>query len=825
MSLAQGHRSPAFQPEIQGLRAIAVIAVLVFHVWPTKLTGGYVGVDVFFVISGYLITGLLLREFRETGSINLASFYARRVRRLLPAAALVLFSVAALSALLPSVRLHNTGVEILASTFYVQNWWLASQAVEYLAADDAPSILLHFWSLSVEEQYYIVWPLLLLGVSSIIPRTRRSRELGFGVFVTSVFLLSLAYSVYATSSNPGLAYFATTTRAWELALGGLIACFGTQIQLSPRGKSMATALGLVMIAFTAYVFDEKTSFPGFLALLPTVGAALVIVGCGGRGRYSPGALLASRPMQYIGDLSYSLYLWHWPVIILYGLVAGRQLTVLDGAVVSAISLALAHQTKDLVEDRYRHAIGARGRDGALLTAVVCFAITAASGTWVYGNSASREASAAHKIAASDYPGAAALLTDVAAKEGIPYLPSYNSARADKSDAYGRCIAASGQSEPYICHYGRSDAPVKIAIVGDSHAVHWFPALKEVAEHNKWAIMGVTKSACAFGAQPVQGKRGAPLDDCTAWSHKSLELLKDAKPDLVISSQSIAHMAVGTNDKERSAELIGKGLAKSWKSLLASGIHVMGIKDTPWMGANIPDCLSKPGAMPSDCSRPRAEAVGFRTDPIEIGGRLVPQVTILDVSNGICGPTICEPIVGNILVWRDSHHLTSTFSRTLAPYLDGAVKNAMRASSGSFVVWEPGIPAAAGWHLGAEGGSGAVERADEEVASKAVTESVDFAFENEILYDRIGRTAQGRQQREIFILVKGASYVDLLPQLKAAMRLKGYEVVRERSSKGGLRLDFASGNERAWSAHVTSAEARPTLVKRGATASVYLTWVF
>jgi peptidoglycan/LPS O-acetylase OafA/YrhL len=819
-----GHQSRAFQPEIQGLRAIAVLAVLMFHIWPSALAGGYVGVDVFFVISGYLITGLLLREFKETGSLDLASFYARRVRRLLPAAALVLFAVAALSGLLPSVRLETTGIEILASTFYVQNWWLASQAVDYLAADDAPSILLHFWSLSVEEQYYIFWPIMLVSVAAVAPRVR-PKEFVFGAFVALVFFLSIAYSVYATSHNPGLAYFATTTRAWELALGGLVACFVSKDLLSPAGKSTATAVGLAMIALAAYYFDERTPFPGFFALLPTVGAALVIAGCGGESRYSLNPLLTSRAMQYVGDISYSLYLWHWPILILYGLVAARQMTTLDGGVVAVISFALAHQTKDLVEDRYRHPGRVSMHRKTILTVVACFAVSITSGAWVYVRSGSSVGVVDPKIASSGHPGGAALLSGVVAEKGVPYIPSANSARADKSDAYGKCIAANGQSEPYICHYGVKDASVRIAIVGDSHAVHWFPALREAAKHNGWAILGIAKSACAFGSQPVQGKRGTSFDDCTDWSRNALELLKEVKPDLVISAQSIASMAVGADDKERSAELIGKGLAESWRALLASGIPVLAIKDTPWMGANIPDCLSKPGAQPDDCARPRTKAVGFRPDPMDIGAKLVPRVTLLDVSSGICGPSMCEPVVGNVLVWRDSHHLTATFSRTLAPYLGIAVKKAMQAhNNGSRIVWKSGSSLAPDWSPDAKIRPHISERVDAST-SKAAQEKVDLSVEHDVLYDRIGKTSQGRRQREIFILVKDVSYADLLSQLKAAMQHKGYKLVRERPSKGGTRLDFAFGNERAWSAHVTSADVRPMLVKRGATAAVYLTWAF
>lgn len=810
----------AYKPEIQGLRAIAVSAVLAFHVWPGWVTGGYIGVDVFFVISGYLITGVLLRDFALSGSIDLGRFYARRIRRLLPAAAAVLIAIAVAIPLLPEVRWRTTGAEILASTLYVQNWWLAAQSVDYLASDDAPSVLLHFWSLSVEEQYYIAWPLVLLSVARLVPRMRAKPELAFGILIGLVFVSSLAYSVYLTPRNPGHAYFATTTRAWELALGGLLALWLGRAVLPAWLRESGTVLGTVLVGGAAFAYGEETPFPGIAALIPTIGAAAMIAGAGASSRLSLNRILASRPLQYVGDISYSLYLWHWPVVIFYSLLANRPLGMADGVIVVAISVALAHQTKDLIEDRFRFPRAHR-RKGAALVAAASLGLSLAAGATVLMRAPVSE-QVLPVVLRAEYPGAASLLSGEAVVPNVPYVPAMTAARADRSDAYGRCIVAPGETEPEICAYGDPNASVHIAIVGDSHAVHWFPALQALAEQNQWRVSGISKSACAFGAQPVANKAGAPMEDCAEWSRKALSLLLKLKPNLVISAQSIGHKAIGSINKDQSADKIGAGLAESWSQLVRSGSKVMVIKDTPWMSRNIPDCLSKPGATPADCSRPRSAAIDFRRDPLVVGATLSPEVTLVDVTNGVCGPEVCEPIVGNVLVWRDSHHLTATYAKTLAPYLKESIVAVLARSSGRAIVWQPGIIDM----MVAGRSAPPVARQPVAVrtpASAATDQSVpSFTFPHTTLYERVGSTQQGGSQKQVFIAALGPSYHLLVQQVKEDMVNQGYRLEQEVPSRGGARLDFTLPGGQRWSAHVTGVEGRPRLVAKGGTGAVYLT---
>ncbi|TDD98819.1 acyltransferase family protein, partial [Jiangella asiatica] len=380
----RAERREGFRADIEGLRAVAVGLVLAYHAGLPWVPGGFVGVDVFFVISGFLITGLIVREVETTGRLRLARFYARRIRRLLPATAVVLAATAALTvAVLPPVRWAQTAGDIAAAAGYVVNWRLAGDAVDYLSADAPPSPVQHFWSLAVEEQFYLAWPLLIIAVVWAHRRFgRRSsprRALVAGLAVIAV--PSLAWSVHLTATSPGQAYFVSTTRAWELAIGAALALAATRLARLPhRSATVAAWAGLGAIAVAALTYDATTAFPGHTALLPTLGAAAVIAAGTTTHRTSPGALLGTAPMRFIGGLSYSLYLWHWPLLM--AATAGwGGLSTAQGLLVVTASIVPAWLTHRLVEAPIHHARALATHParafavGALATAV---ALTAAA---------------------------------------------------------------------------------------------------------------------------------------------------------------------------------------------------------------------------------------------------------------------------------------------------------------------------------------------------------------------------------------------------------------------------------------------------------------
>lgn len=593
--------------EIQGLRALAVLLVLAYHIRPEWVPGGYVGVDVFFVISGYLITGLLLRELRDKGSISLTNFYARRIKRLLPAATFVLICTAAASIFfLPQTRWVETSNEIIASALYFENWWLYFKEVDYLAAGYSSPVR-HYWSLSVEEQFYIFWPIALLLVSRI-------HKAAVAVFIAFSIAASLSWSVIASLLDAGTSYFSSLTRIWELALGGMIALIPR-----PKIKGFLTA-GLIAIFIAAFLYGDGTLFPGFAALLPTLGAVAVIMG-------SSSVLLSSRPMQYLGDSSYSLYLWHWPVIVFYS-----PRSLLDCLVVILISILLAGLSKRFIEDpfRYSKTLFSRRRY-SFGAAIVCVCVSALSAGVVntYANSPiNKEIKPAPTEAKNDIPSLY--------KDG--------------------CHADEKTSEAKRCIYGEGET---VVLVGDSHAAQWLPALQEIGE---WKIITFTKSSCPFSGTRTYLRKN-PYESCDIWYRNVLEEIKRIKPKYVFTSQYVGHLVVGSKTREESVQLFSQSLSKTWGELIGIGTKVIAIRDTPNIKVFDPaDCMALKSV--EECTLGRGEAFKYG-DPIIEAAKITHGVLLVDLSDSICRADACRPVENGILVYRDVNHLTATYVRSLA----------------------------------------------------------------------------------------------------------------------------------------------------------------
>lgn len=650
------------RPEIQGLRAIAVVSVFLFHIWPAGLPGGYVGVDVFFVISGYLITGGLFREARSNGTISLSRFYARRAMRLLPAATLVLIVVAAGTVLLPETRWEETSFEIAASAIYLQNWALASLSVDYLGSENFASPVQHYWSLSIEEQFYIFWPALIIAGITIARRFDKSFRAALAVTFGITFAVSLACSVLITASEPERAYFLTHVRIWELALGGLLYLSLGHWRPSERKRAILGVSGLAAIILACFLFSRDTAFPGAAALLPTAGAAMVIFGADARG-LSAFTLLKSGPLQYIGNRSYSIYLWHWPLIVFYGVFLDRNLNWADGFVVAAATVALSHFSFLLVEMPFRNgyasgAIGAKPLRLGLASILTC--LIAAGGVHLVAWRAERSLD-------ERYPGPYALLDRVQVQSGLEPIPSLSQVKKDLPVVYRLgCHQNQSDSQPLSCTLGdpNNRGRFHLVVTGDSHAAQWIPALQVLANKNGWRLTTFTKSNCPFARTRVLNKNKI-YTSCAEWREKVIESLLILSPDVVVTSQYRNYLQV-PNDDDTDGSMTD-GLRKVWSQLKKRGIRVVAIRDTPYMGMRDkgpPECLA---ARQDSCAVPRNQALSG-ADPIIAAAAVVPGVQLVDMTDAICGMELCEPVVGNIVVWRDKHHLSATYATALAEHL-------------------------------------------------------------------------------------------------------------------------------------------------------------
>ncbi|MBR8743344.1 acyltransferase family protein [Nocardiopsis sp. MG754419] len=672
-----GASATRFRPEVQGLRALAVLLVLVYHLEPELLPGGYVGVDVFFVISGFLITSLLLREATEHGRVSLSRFYVRRVRRLLPAATLVLLVTGAVSlVVLPVTRLGDTAAQLLASALWVENLYLADQALDYLAAESPPSPVQHFWSLSVEEQFYLVWPLLFLGWA-LCRRRWRAGTGALTLVLAAVFAGSLTCSALMTASGDAGAYFWPVTRAWELAAGGLLAVLMARRALPERLRLPLGWLGLGAIVASALLYDSATPFPGYTALLPVLGSAAVIAAERPSGP-AVSVPLSTRPARFFGDISYSLYLWHWPVIIVALELLDRDtLGPLGIVAAGGLSILLAWATKVCVEDPVaRHGLVRTGRTALVmaLSGIVMVALVAA----VAWSRVDRVASVEFDPTVHVGPEA---LEDRATSSELPY-PSPIDAEDDVPRTYDDdCQAGFDDADPsQWCEYGPDDATATVVITGDSHSLQWFPALEELAEERGWRLVVLSKSACAF-TDVLVGRDGEPYDECLEWNRAAVDEILEIEPDLLFTSSSVKGRPYGIGDGggDETRRVMAEGMAELWRDVTESGVPVLAVRDTPRVSTEVLECLAANTDDPTACDRPAAEALET-DDPQELAVEEVEEAQIVDLTDRFCVEDTCAVVIGNVLVYRDSHHITETYARLLADDLGERMDQALSRTS-------------------------------------------------------------------------------------------------------------------------------------------------
>ncbi|MET8760218.1 acyltransferase family protein [Lentzea sp. NPDC004782] len=685
-----GWKNSAFRTDVQALRAIAVLAVVVNHFWPDGLTGGYVGVDVFFVISGFLITSHLDHEIIRTSRVRLARFYARRVRRLLPAAFLVLaFSVVTAYFLLPYPRWTATAEESFAAAYYWENWLLAAKSVNYSAQSQAASLVQHYWSLSVEEQFYLFWPLLLVGLFKL---GRRSWVVT-GVAVLGT--LSLGLSVYYTAVSPSAAYFITPVRVWEFAIGAGVALASTRLVLPRAAAELAAFAGLAMIIATAFLYDDHTPFPGSPALVPAAGTGLVIISGMRAGRQWHTPLTASRPVQFVGDISYSLYLWHWPVVLLApfalsGLVDGSTLGTPWRLGLLALSLVLAWATKVLVEDRGM-SWGPLTRStkltfGGMLVGITVVAVLAGGLQWTYLRhvaQAERDPAAGRN---SPCHGAGAMIA--ANGCATPFGPARVTVMGPANE-YWRWAPECAPEEwvtlgaykhnMATCDFsGGSATAEKVWVVGDSHAQHWQPAIFEIARARKWVLRISYLGGCPFADVRISEFRGGSVtgqeaERCANWSKRVTDMIADDKPSLVVTSFFSRREIVDDKSGRSQAEQYRAGLQPLWRKWTDAGIHVVVLADPPFNEeVRSTDCVTLNPANPELCAVPRELA--HPTDPMVQAARTAanPGVTLIDLTDYFCDRQKCYAVVGNVAVYYDLNHLNSEFSRSLAPVISKAI---------------------------------------------------------------------------------------------------------------------------------------------------------
>ena len=603
--------------EIQGLRALAATLVLLFHA--KFISGGFIGVDIFYVISGFLITGLLLKEVQKSGRISLKAFYLRRSKRLLPASFLVLFVTAIFAWLvLPPISRGSIGRDLIATTLYISNYLFAWWQNDYQNLNATPSPFIHYWSLAVEEQFYLFWPLFIVALAKL----NSSRK--YLIAFSTVTIVSFALGIWLTLIAPIWAFYSLPTRAWELSIGAFIAL----LPVLRRKSSLVAIIGAAALLISIFWFNEKTPFPGAYALLPVLGTGLLLISIGAWPQ--PIHWVATnRVSLWLGKISYPLYLWHWPVLVLPIALFARELKVWERIIALLITVLLADLTNRYIEEplRFREILPRR----VVQSVVIAMLLSALMGAGIISSTTS------------------AILID-----GKQITLASIEARPSPYD--DGCHLNYHESISPTCEFGDLTATKTVVLYGDSHAVQWFPALEKLAIEKGFKLISLTKSACPSIDVQRESVGAFQMSNCASWRQNAISRITTAKPDLIILS-SFEHF-VPAGDPRLVKQWWKEGSLRTYKTLNPLTKKIIYLIDTPLPTRNIPDCLASTSA--DKCF---ADA-----------NKGLPQVAdfgIINPGQWLCAQS-CPGIVRGNVAYRDASHISVATSLELADRLWSAL---------------------------------------------------------------------------------------------------------------------------------------------------------
>ncbi|MFC4556043.1 acyltransferase family protein [Georgenia faecalis] len=649
--------APGFRPELEGLRALAVLMVVVYHVWLDRVSGG---VDIFLMISAFLLTLSFVRRVESGRPLDLGRHWLHRFKRLLPAAAVtILGTLGATWLLLPASRWTEIIDQAWASLLYVQNWLLASRSVDYYAAEHATSSpLQHFWSLSIQGQVFLLWPLVLAGGAWLASRSGLRYRSVLWVAFGAVFAGSLAFSVHSTATHQAFAYFDSRARLWEFAVGSLLALALPHLRLARSLRVALGWLGLAAMLACGLLVPVDRAFPGAVALWPILAAALVMVAGQTGSRAGADRVLSCAPLVRVGRLSYALYLVHWPILVIVLAVSGEDRPgFLVGLAIIAVSLAAAWLVTHGVESPLRRARWTEARRWRMaLVVVACLAVVAVPLAGAQGVLQAR-AEAQQQATAADHPGATALREGYTGAPEGPAIPLATELRSQWVSLGTPCagdyapradvlVAGCGQTAPL------ADPERLVVVVGDSHAEQWMGALVPVAEQEGWQLVSVLEGGCAFGSpdDPAQPEH------CREWLDAALAYVLDLAPDAVFT---MATAAAPDSPDER----LVHGYAAVAAALTDAGIEVIGVRDNPRFTFDMYACVEDAGA--EQCAVPLDQALAPVNPAADLG---LDGFHAIDLTDRLCPEGTCQPVIGNVHVYLDHNHLTADYAATMAPDL-------------------------------------------------------------------------------------------------------------------------------------------------------------
>ncbi|MCD2136424.1 acyltransferase family protein [Salinicoccus halitifaciens] len=645
-----------FRPEIEGLRIVAALLVAVYHIWMQRVSGG---VDVFFVVSGFLITASLLSKVRKDGTVNFFDFILGLAKRLFPAAFTVLFTVIIVSYfILPETQWMQTIKEVFASILYLENWQLAISNTDYLDQSNAKSPVQHFWAMSIQGQFYIIWFFIIMLALWISRKLRGEIKKTLFIILTALTVVSFGFSVYLTEVNQPFAYFDTRTRVWEFALGGLLFLFITKIKLPYWMSGMVGWFGLAALVSCGVLLDVGGQFPGYVALWPVLAAILILAAGENPTRFGVEKFLGSGPMRKLGGYSYGLYLWHWPIVAFYYVVMEtRDIPVLHGILIILVSFGLSWIVTNVVEKPIRSIKGIKNYRPKVATVLVMMALPAVIANTAWVGSLQNNVAESTTDSAQDFPGAMAVENDIdiTYDADTPLLPRPANLDGDVADTYEiGCHHEDGQKELPVCEYGDLEDPkYEVILVGGSHVVPWLGTLQTFAQEEEIKIYNITKISCRFNGEGV-GEEMSP--DCLEWNQMAKEKVIELDADLIIVNTDVGDGSVPEVEPER---------VDLYRELEKHDVEIFGIRNNPRPLFDMNICANPENVDHEDCVIPAEEYVPQPSKWSRVENK-PGNVTEYDYSEYFCPDGSCPAIIGKTIVYFDGFHMSNSYAESMGP---------------------------------------------------------------------------------------------------------------------------------------------------------------
>ncbi len=678
-----------FRLELEGLRAVAAILVAVYHIWFNRISGG---VDVFFVISGFLITTSILSVYAKEKKLNIIAYIVKLLKRLMPTAWFVaIITLIGSFLLLPVTNRPRIVQEFVASVLYYENWQLAFNSVDYLAENASASPFQQFWALGIQFQFYLIWLVLFTLIISVyvVTGVRNIKKVA-ALFISLTVVVSFIFSVTSTQVNQPFAYYHTFARLWEFGIGGLLALVATNIRVHKKLAFVLGWLGLIGLIACGIIFQVANVFPGYAALWPVFCAVFIVIAGDSAKKGSAYQVLSFSPLVKFGSISYAFYLWHWPLLVFYyAQFKVEQVSVIAGILILLVAAVLAYFTIHVIEKPIRQMKSKTLPAFIVISTLVTIVLlgnmyfnyqeqerikrVAAETERILQQKEQERKQAAIKEQKEleqkfkewdisfNNPGAMVKFTKQPMYESDEtIMPAIEVAKQDVSPVYpDKCITKINETNVVICEYGETqNYEHVVAIIGGSHSAHWVPMLNKFGKKEKVKIVTYIKPRCRLQFNSPEDK-----GHCAPWFEDAIEQVIKDKPDLLFSVADIGKQQMPT---------IPKDFNEAWEYLEAHDIPLFLVRDNVWFGYNIVECVEENADDPTKCKKPRDEAIA-EPSPMSLQTNIPDNITYLDVTDYYCDDDYCYPVVGNMITHFDSNHFTSTFSETFAPIIGPEIK--------------------------------------------------------------------------------------------------------------------------------------------------------